>query len=96
MAHGFFLNPDAAIKSLWDILDWFILLATFVAMVTYLSLCGPAPEVDVGFHSINTGTIYHAVNLLLMIGATPLIKQGGEQDKPVQYVPQTIDGCVWV
>lgn len=43
LANGLFLNPNAAIRSLWDALDWLIVLATLATMITYLVLCDPHP-----------------------------------------------------
>lgn len=43
-AHGFFFNPHAAIQSVWDVIDWVIVLSTLAVMVVYITQCGSDPS----------------------------------------------------
>ena len=40
LANGLFLNPHAALSTVWDLLDWLILLSTLATMLLYTTVCG--------------------------------------------------------
>lgn len=67
LAHGLLMNPNAAIKSIWDVLDWFILFATFATMITYLASCGPAAQVEVGLRRLSTGVQQSSMHVGIQI-----------------------------
>ena len=39
LAKGLFLNPNAAISSIWDLLDWIIVVATFTLPIIHFVHC---------------------------------------------------------
>ena len=51
IVNGLLLNPNGALRSLWGILDWVIVLATLIVMIIYLVACeNAAPRFDVTFN----------------------------------------------
>ena len=39
LARGLFFNPKAAISSIWDLLDWIIVVATFILVIIHFVHC---------------------------------------------------------
>ena len=52
LASGLFFNPDAAIQSLWDVIDWLIVLATLAVMIAYLVSCDLSSELEVSYRNL--------------------------------------------
>ncbi|CAI8036576.1 Sodium leak channel non-selective protein [Geodia barretti] len=42
LANGFFLNPDAAIRSVWDVMDWVVVISSAAVLILNTSVCGAA------------------------------------------------------
>ena len=49
LANGFFLNPDAAIRSAWDVMDWAVVLSTTATLIINTVTCGSAPVQTIVF-----------------------------------------------
>ena len=79
LANGFFLNPNAAIRSMWDMLDWLITTSTLTTMVAYLSVCGFNPVVPISFQLIPSWLrillILRALRPLRMISLVPSMRR---------------------
>ena len=50
LANGFFLNPDAAIRSLWDVFDWAVVLSSAATLIIYTVTCGSSYQTVVFTH----------------------------------------------
>lgn len=50
LANGFFLNPDAAIHSLWDVMDWVVVVSSAVVLIIKTVTCGPSFQTVVFTH----------------------------------------------